>query len=108
MLVPLAPELPTPEKLEDSDSPGSRLVYVAGRIGILDQIAAERWRKLGIKARVEDDEEEPAPNPIAYTIFCSCGKGFFKYHGLVAHVRLVKDRSCHNIPSQINKPATNG
>ena len=109
LAIPLTPEIPTPERLEDSDSPGSRLVYVAGRIGILDEIAAARWRKLAIEARAEDDEE-PAPptEAIAYKAFCSCGKGFFKYHGLVAHIRLVKDRQCHNIPSQINKPATVG
>src|SRR5690349_15124226 len=73
----------------EADNPALRLVYVEGRLRVLEDAAARRWTFLGVVAeRVPDDVPEQP------TVVCGCGRKFFKGRALAAHKRWSANIKC--------------
>ena len=79
--------------LESTDNAGLRLIYVEGRLRVLEAIAIQRWINLGIAVERTLVEQEP---PIVEPKWkCGCGRGFFKKQGISAHRRWSENIKCY-------------
>lgn len=71
----------------------SRILWITGRIALLDQLMEERWQKL-----IPTVEEEPKSVDV-FAFHCACGKSFTSKLGRSKHLNWTKGL-CNKLDGQ--------